>query len=48
MKKTLYDYCVEQGNAALLEQWDVEANAPLTPQDLGFGSHQKAWWCFRT
>ncbi|MCI8829248.1 MAG: zinc-ribbon domain-containing protein [Ruminiclostridium sp.] len=44
MKKTLYDYCMELGNTALLQQWDVEANAPLSPQCLSFGSHQKAWW----
>lgn len=44
MKKTLYDYCVEQGKTALLQQWDGERNAGTSPQDLTFGSHQKVWW----
>lgn len=29
---------------ALAAQWDGEKNAPLTPEDVTFGSHKKAWW----
>ena len=44
MKRSLYDYCQEQGNPALLQQWDVERNGTQTPENLTFGSHQKVWW----
>ncbi len=44
MKKTFYDYCLEQGKTALLQQWDVEKNGSQTPHDLSYGSKRKAWW----
>lgn len=28
----------------LLEQWDAEKNAPLTPEQVPLGSHRKVWW----
>ena len=28
----------------LLEEWDFEANAPLTPQQIQAGSSRKVWW----
>lgn len=28
----------------LLSQWDTARNAPLTPDDVTFGSHKKVWW----
>lgn len=44
MKKSFYDYCTQQRQLALLQQWDVERNGPLTPQSVSFGSHRKLWW----
>ena len=44
MKKNFYDYCTQQRQLALLQQWDVERNGPLTPQSVSFGSHRKLWW----
>ncbi len=32
------------GRADLLEQWETEANLPLTPQTVSSGSHQRIWW----
>ena len=34
MRKSLYDYCLESGETALLDEWDREKNA-LTPKLLG-------------
>ena len=32
LRKSLYDYCVENGRTELLEQWDAKANLPMTPE----------------
>lgn len=45
MKKTLYEFCIENGKEELLRQWDKEANGALTPQTVSYGSGKKAWWC---
>ena len=44
IRQTFREFCVGQGKAALLSQWDAERNAPLTPDDVTFGSHKKIWW----
>ena len=44
MRRSLYDYCREHGASALLEQWDAQRNAPLTPRELSYGSKRKVWW----
>lgn len=44
MKKTLYEFCVENGRNDLLCQWDTEANGALSPQTVSYGSGKKAWW----
>ncbi len=44
MNVSFYDYCVEHHQTALLHQWSRERNAPLTPETVSYGSHQKAWW----
>ncbi len=31
-------------NPELLDEWDYEKNAPLTPDDVTFGSDSKVWW----
>ena len=44
MRKSLYDYCLEQGEAALLQQWHPTQNIPLKPQTVSYGSKRKVWW----
>ena len=44
MAKSLYDYCIEQNNSIILEQWDQEKNAPITPQDILCWTTKKFWW----
>ena len=48
MRKSLYDYCVENNRIELLDQWDEAANLPQTPQTITYGSKEKiAWRCER-
>ena len=42
--QSLYDYCMENGRQELLEQWDAEKNAPLTPETTAHKPHRKVWW----
>lgn len=42
--QTLYDYCIENKDADLLTQWDVEANFPLTPKTVSYGSSRMLHW----
>ena len=44
IKNTLLDYCLENQREPLLAQWHPTRNAPLTPEGVTFGSHQKIWW----
>lgn len=44
MKKTLYEFCIENKRNDLLQQWDGEANGALTPKTVSYGSGKKAWW----
>ena len=44
MRPSLYDFCTGHEQTHLLAQWDGERNAPLTPKDVTYGSHQKVWW----
>lgn len=44
MRKSLYDYCVENDKKYLLTEWDGEKNLPLTPREVSYGSKQKLWW----
>ena len=43
MHKSLYDYRLESGEMALLDEWDREKNA-LTPEQVSYGSKKKLWW----
>lgn len=36
--------CVHQEKMYLLQEWDWAKNAPLTPDKVNKGSHQKVWW----
>ena len=44
IRRTFRAFCTEQGKTALLAQWDLEQNLPLTPDDVTFGSHKRVWW----
>lgn len=44
IRRTFRTFCTEQGKSELLAQWDGEKNAPLTPDDVTFGSHKRVWW----
>ena len=44
MRETLSEYCKRTGLHTLLEQWDQQANAPLTPDSISHGSKRKVWW----
>lgn len=44
MKTTLYEYCVERGDTALLQQWHPTKNEPMTPKTVTYGSKRKLWW----
>ena len=37
IRRTFRAFCAEQGKTALLAQWDIERNLPLTPDDVTFG-----------
>lgn len=44
IRRTFRAFCAEQGKTALLAQWDIERNLPLTPDDVTFGSYKRVWW----
>ena len=44
MKRSLYDYCIEQENSELLLQWHPALNEPMTPKSVSPGSQKKVWW----
>lgn len=44
MKKSLYDFCIENGKDSLLIEWNYEANKELTPRLISYGSGKKVWW----
>lgn len=47
MSKSLYDWCLEREDFALLAQWDKEKNTGLHPKDICFDSRRMVWWkCF--
>ena len=37
-------YCRRVKREELLEEWDRERNAPLTPDQVSYGSARKVWW----
>lgn len=44
MKKTLYEFCMENHKDSLLLEWDREKNGEMTPGTVSYGSGRKAWW----
>lgn len=43
-KETLYSYCLQSNNTALLKEWNTEKNGNDQPWTFSFGSHRKVWW----
>ena len=43
MRKSLYDYCRETGETALLDEWARDENG-FGPEDVSYGSKTKCWW----
>lgn len=41
---SFHSYCIKHGKEYLLEQWDAEKNAPLTPKDIGSTNTTRVWW----
>ena len=48
MKQTLYEYCIQHAKTSLLEEWDMERNAPAAPWTVTSGSSKKVWWKWDT
>ena len=44
MGETLSAFCHAKGCTELLAQWDRQANLPLTPETIPYGSTKKVWW----
>ena len=44
MRTTLSEYCTGHDRPALLAEWDGEKNAPLTPENITYGSKRRVWW----
>ena len=44
VRKSLYDYCAEQQRPELLAQRETEANLPLTPEEISYGSKTAVHW----
>ena len=44
MRQSFFDYCKQYHKDALLREWDMAHNLPLTPQTVTYGSHKSAWW----
>ena len=44
IRQALDTFCRQNGKTYLLDEWDTEKNAPLTPQTISYGSKRKLWW----
>lgn len=44
MGQSLDLFCRRYGHTRLLDEWDAERNAPLTPQQVTAGTRRKVWW----
>ncbi len=44
MKKSLYEFCIENNKSGLLLEWDDTANGEMTPKMVAYGSGKKVWW----
>ena len=41
MKKSLYDWCIENNKEHLLAEWDCHQNENLDTKEIGYGSHKR-------
>ncbi len=41
IKKSFYDWCVENEKEEWIDLWDYEKNGGCTPKDVAYGSHKK-------
>ena len=41
---TLKEWCIENDMMYLINEWDYEKNAPLTPDDVSYGTNDKVYW----
>ena len=41
---SLKSYCEENNRQRILDEWDVEKNLPLTPNDIAHTSDIPVWW----
>jgi len=46
-RRVCKDNSLKTLNPGLARQWHPTRNAPLTPEEVGPGSHKKAWWLCR-
>lgn len=44
MQETLSAFCRREERTALLSEWDADANFPLSPDSVTYGSTRKVWW----
>ena len=44
MRTSLYDHCMKYSLQDLLRQWQPLKNAPLTPEEVSYGSRRSVWW----
>ena len=42
--RSFYRWCIGHNRQDLLNEWDYEKNAPLTPKDVKPSAHTKVWW----
>ncbi|PDY46811.1 zinc-ribbon domain-containing protein [Bacillus pseudomycoides] len=47
MKKSFYDWCIENNKEHFLAEWDHEQNEDLEIKEIGYGSNKNAWWIGR-
>lgn len=44
MKQSFYDWCIENDNQYLLDEWDYDKNIDITPYDVSRWIEKKVWW----
>lgn len=43
-KNDLYTWCIQNNKQYILEEWDIDSNDELKPEDFTFGSHKRINW----
>lgn len=47
-RNNFQSWCIEQSKTCLLDEWDLEANGGLTPDNFSAGSNQEIGWICQT